>query len=99
MGLGSASVRRVFLIQGAVIGGVGTALGLTVGLTLGVLLDKYHLIALDPKIYYIDHLPVIMEPGDVCLIALLSLLVATAATLYPAVQAAKLYPVEAIRSE
>jgi lipoprotein-releasing system permease protein len=99
MGLGSASVRRVFLIQGAVIGVVGTSLGLAIGLITGVALDKYHLITLDPQIYYIDHLPVITEPLDVALIAVTSLMVATLATLYPAVQAAKLYPVDAIRSE
>lgn len=99
MGLGSGSVRRIFLIQGAVIGGVGTGLGLALGLFTGVALDKYHLITLDPHIYFIDHLPVIMEPFDVALIAVASLVVATLATLYPAVQAAKLYPVDAIRSE
>lgn len=99
MGLGSASVRRVFLIQGAVIGGVGTALGLTIGLTVGILLDKYHLITLDPSVYFIDHLPVSTEPRDIVFTALASLLVATLATLYPANQAAKLFPVDAIRSE
>jgi lipoprotein-releasing system permease protein len=99
MGLRSASVRRIFLIQGAVIGGVGTGLGLALGLLTGVALDKYHLITLDPQIYFIDHLPVITEPLDVLMIAVASLAVATLATLYPAVQAAKLYPVDAIRSE
>ena len=99
MGLGAAAVRRVFLVQGVVIGVVGTGLGLLLGLAAGVALDRYHLISLDPKIYFIDHLPVLMEPVDVAMIAVASIAVATLATVYPAVQAAKLYPVDAIRSE
>jgi len=99
MGLGSAAVRRLFLVQGVVIGVVGTGLGLLLGLAAGVALDRYHLITLDPQIYFIDHLPVLMEPVDVVMIAVASIVVATLATVYPAVQAAKLYPVDAIRSE
>jgi lipoprotein-releasing system permease protein len=99
MGLPSASVRRIFLAQGLVIGVVGTGCGLVLGVTVGRLIDKYRLIALDPQVYFIDHLPVRMQPLDVGLIVLLGVAVATLATLYPAVQAARLYPIEAIRSE
>jgi len=99
MGLGSAAVRRVFLWQGAVIGCVGTLIGLALGLGTGVVLDRYRLITLDPQVYFIDHLPVLTDPLEVVAIALLSVAVATAATMFPARQAAGLYPVEAIRSE
>jgi lipoprotein-releasing system permease protein len=99
MGLPSASVRRIFLVQGLVIGIVGTGLGLAIGEATGRVIDRYRLISLDPQIYFIDHLPVRMQGFDVALIVVLGVVVATLATLYPAIQAARLYPIEAIRSE
>ena len=99
MGFTEGGIRRVFLIQGVVIGLVGTLLGTTLGATLGLVLDKYRLITLDPTIYFIDHLPVRLELGDTLLMALLGFAVAAVATLYPAWQASRLYPIEAIRGE
>jgi lipoprotein-releasing system permease protein len=89
----------VFLLQGAVIGLVGTAVGLVIGIGAGIALDRYHLIPLNPQIYFIDHLPVSMQWLDTVLIVAASVVIATIATLYPARQAARLYPVEAIRHE
>lgn len=99
MGLKAGSVRRVFMLQGAVIGGVGTAIGLTIGVLAGIALGRFRLIPLDPAIYFIDHLPVRMEALDIAAIAVASVAVAILATVRPAVEAAGLYPVEAIRSE
>ena len=99
MGLPSASVRRIFLAQGLVIGVVGTGLGLAIGLVVGLAISRWHLIALDPQVYFIDHLPVQMQLLDIVLIVVLGVIVATVATLYPAIQASRLYPIEAIRSE
>ncbi len=99
MGLPARSVRRIFLFQGLLIGAVGTGGGLLVGLTVATLLERYQLIALDPSIYFIDHLPVTMEPLDVLSIILASMAIATLATLYPAAQAARMYPVDAIRHD
>jgi lipoprotein-releasing system permease protein len=99
MGMTARSVRRVFLTQGLVIGFAGTFLGLVLGLVVSVALGKYKLIKLDPAIYFIDHLPVTTEWSDVALTVLASVLIAGLATLYPAQQAAKLYPIEAIRHE
>jgi len=99
MGFTEAGIRRVFLIQGMVIGFVGTLLGTVLGGTLGLLIDRYRLISLDPTVYFIDHLPVRLEVGDTLLMALLGFAVAALATLYPAWQASRLYPIEAIRGE
>jgi lipoprotein-releasing system permease protein len=99
MGLPSRSIRRVFLVQGIVIGLVGTMLGLLVGFGGAFALEKYKFIPLDPSVYFIDHLPVATQPGDVAWIVLASILTAALATLYPAVQASRLYPIDAIRHE
>lgn len=99
MGLPARSIRRVFLYQGVVIGAVGTAGGVILGVAVAYLLETRQLIKLDPSVYLIDHLPVRLESGDMLLIVLVSMAVSTLATLYPASQAASLYPVEAIRHE
>ena len=99
MGMPARSIRRIFLAQGVVIGAVGTGIGFALGMATAVALDKYRLIKLDPNIYFIDHLPVSMEVLDLAVIVLCSLAIAAVATLYPSAQAAKLYPIEAIRHE
>jgi len=99
MGMTERGIRRIFFLQGAVIGFVGTLLGTALGLVLGALLGRYKLISLDPTVYFIDHLPVRLEVGDTALMALLGFAVAALATLYPAWQASRLYPIEAIRDE
>ena len=99
MGMTQPQVRRIFVAQGLVVGIVGTAIGLGLGLLLGLLLDKYRLIPLDASVYFIDHLPVDLRIADVVAIVLASLVIATLATVYPAGQAARLAPVDAIRHE
>ncbi|HUQ18147.1 MAG TPA: ABC transporter permease [Gemmatimonadaceae bacterium] len=99
MGLPAKSIRRVFLVQGTVIGVVGTAMGLLVGFGGAFALERYKFIPLDPQIYFIDHLPVATQPSDVAWIILASIATAALATLYPAIQASRLYPIDAIRHE
>ena len=99
MGMPARSIRRIFFAQGLVIGMVGTGLGVVLGLITALAIDRYRLIRLDPAVYFIDHLPVTTQPGDVAWIVLASLAIAALATFYPARQAAKLFPVEAIRHE
>ena len=97
MGMTSSSIRRIFLAQGIMIGVVGTALGLLIGLVTAVALDTYKLIPLNPEVYFIDHLPVARQPMDIAVTVVASLFIAAAATIYPALQASRLLPVEAMR--
>jgi lipoprotein-releasing system permease protein len=99
MGLTPAAVGRVFLVQGAVIGGVGTALGLVLGLSVAYVVDRSGWVRINPAVYFIDHLPVHMEWVDVGIVVLASLAIAVCATLYPSRSAAALTPVDAIRHE
>jgi lipoprotein-releasing system permease protein len=99
MGMPAKSIRRIFLAQGFVIGLVGTALGLVTGLAAALALDKYKFISLDPQVYFIDHLPISMQTPDVLWIVAASVAIAAIATIYPSVQASRLYPIEAIRHE
>jgi lipoprotein-releasing system permease protein len=99
MGMPAASIRRIFFAQGLVIGVVGTLLGLIFGFAGALALDKYQFIKLDPTVYFIDHLPVSTQPADVMWIVLASIAIAAIATVYPSVQASRLFPIEAIRHE
>jgi len=99
MGMRSVSIKRIFFLQGLVIGVAGTALGVGLGLAVSILVGKKKLIPLDPQIYFIDHLPAFIEAQDVVLTVLISILIAALATWYPSNQAARLYPLEAIRHE
>lgn len=99
MGMTARSIRRIFFLQGLVIGVAGTALGVVVGLIVSTMIGTRKLIPLDPAVYFIDHLPSATEPMDVVLTVLASIAVAALATWYPAQQAARLYPLEAIRHE
>jgi lipoprotein-releasing system permease protein len=69
------------------------------GLVVSTLIGARKLIPLDPQIYFIDHLPAVTEFPDVILTVIASIAIAALATWYPSQQAARLYPIEAIRHE
>ncbi|HKP76260.1 MAG TPA: ABC transporter permease [Longimicrobiaceae bacterium] len=99
MGLASRRVLRIFMIQGLVIGLVGCLIGGGGGLLLNFLIDRYELIKIPGDIYFVSHLPVRSDPWDVVTILLATVLISFLATIYPALQAARLTPVDAIRHE
>src|SRR5690606_12645708 len=72
MGLPAAAVGRIFLAQGAVIGLVGVVIGLGSGLGIATLVDRGKLIRIDASVYFVDHVPVHVEPVDVVLVVLAS---------------------------
>jgi lipoprotein-releasing system permease protein len=99
MGLTRRAVLRVFMLMGLTIGLIGTTLGVVGGLSLVFVLDHFELIKLPGDVYFIDTLPLALEPRDFVVIVLASTVIAFVATIYPAMQAAKLLPVEAIRHD
>ena len=99
MGMTDRGILRVFVFQGAWIGIVGTGLGTSLGLLLSWILDTFPIIRIPPDVYFVDRLPVSIEFLDVLMVVAASILVAFVATIFPALQAARLAPVEAIRHE
>jgi len=99
MGMTNRSILRVFMLQGVWIGIIGTSVGTALGCALSWLLDTYEIIPIPPGVYFVDRLPVALHPEDVLLIFLASVAVALVATIYPARQASRLEPLEAIRHE
>jgi len=99
MGATSAAVMRIFVVQGLVIGVVGTALGLFGGFLLAFLQNNYHIVGLSQDIYYIPNLTVKISFIDTFWVSLSGVLITFLATIYPSRQAARLDPAEALRYE
>ncbi len=99
LGATRSSLRRVFMLQGLVIGLVGTLVGVGGGLVLCWLLSRYHFIELPKAVYPINTLPVQVEPLMVAAVAGAAVLISLLATIYPARVAGGLDPVRALRYE
>jgi lipoprotein-releasing system permease protein len=98
MGARDQSVMKVFVFEGLIIGGLGAGLGLALGLLICLFISGGG-IKLDPSVYYIDSLPVRIEAWQFAVVAGSALLLSYLATIYPAVAASRLSPVEGLRNE
>ena len=98
-GVRADQIRRIFLLQGLLISGIGTALGLVLGYVLSFVGAHYRFIHLDANVYSLDYLPFAPRLADALIVALVSVGVALLATLYPSRSAAQVLPAEALRYE
>jgi lipoprotein-releasing system permease protein len=99
MGATRGGIMRIFMFDGFIVGAFGTILGLVIGLGTCRLLELYHFIDLDPKIYYFTTLPVQIVTSDIAVITAASLLICLASTVYPAWRASRMDALDAIRYE
>lgn len=99
LGVKAESIRTIFALEGLIIGFIGTAIGLLLGFIGCILLDKYQFIHLPSDVYYISTLPVKMELLTFFIIGISAVSICYLATLYPASQASKIDPAEALRYE
>jgi len=97
MGASDESIKKIFVLKGLIIGGLGTLIGVCSGIILSLFLGRYKFIELPEDIYFFATLPVELQAADVLIIAAASVGICLIATLYPASQAAKLNPTDAIR--
>ncbi|HSO30874.1 MAG TPA: ABC transporter permease, partial [Labilithrix sp.] len=96
IGASDGMILRTFIIEGMIIGGIGTVFGVVTGLAVCTGLSWFGL-RLDPEVYYIDKLPISVNPGDFLTVALAALTICTLSTLYPAYAASRLRPVDGLR--
>jgi lipoprotein-releasing system permease protein len=99
MGTSAGRVRTIFMLQGLMIGVVGTTVGAVCGLALCWVLDTYRLIQIPMDVYQVSYVPFIVEPLDFVVVVVSAILICFVATIYPSRQASRLDPVQALRFE
>ena len=99
MGASARSMTIVFMLQGLIIGLVGTLVGAASGYAIARLADRYELIKVPIDVYQVSHMPFTVIPLDVALVVGVAVLICFLATIYPSRQAARLDPVQALRYE
>ena len=99
MGASKRSIMLVFLLQGTIIGVIGTVIGAALGTVISEVLDRYRLISIPSDVYQVSYLPFKVLPEDLITVIIGAVVVCFVATLYPSRQAAKLDPAQALRYE
>ena len=99
MGASARSITTIFMLQGLIIGIVGTGVGASLGFAIAQILDRYKLIRVPVDVYQISHVPFRVLPLDFTLVVLAAIVVSFVATIYPSRQAARLDPAQALRYE
>jgi len=99
MGTSSLRVMAIFMMQGLVIGVIGTTVGGLLGLGLCWVLDTYELIQIPMDVYQVSHVPFVVQPEDFLVVVVATIAICFLATLYPSRQASRLDPVQALRFE
>lgn len=97
MGASSRVIRRVFMLQGLIIGTIGTLGGAAAGYLVSTVMDRYRLLQLPMEIYQVSYVPFTVRAVDVAVVVGVALLVCFVATVYPSRQASRLDPAEALR--
>jgi lipoprotein-releasing system permease protein len=97
MGSSARSIRTIFMLQGLIIGLVGTGAGAAAGYALIFVLDRYKLISVPDDVYQISYVPFTLEPLDFVVVVVSAILICFVATIYPSRQAARLDPAQALR--
>jgi lipoprotein-releasing system permease protein len=97
MGTSARSIRRIFVLQGLVIGVIGTTAGAVFGYAVIYVLYRYKLIHVPIDVYQISYVPFILQPLDFAIVILAALAICFVATIYPSRQASKLDPAQALR--
>jgi lipoprotein-releasing system permease protein len=99
MGASAKSVTAIFVMQGLIIGLVGTTVGAAAGYALSYVLDRYKLIRVPVDVYQVSHVPFKVEASDFLAVIVAAVLVCLVATIYPSRHAARLDPAQALRYE
>lgn len=99
MGTSSKRVMGIFMMQGLVIGVVGTTIGALSGLVLCWVLDRFELIRIPMDVYQVSHVPFVVLPLDLLTVVVVTIAICFLSTIYPSRQASALDPVQALRAE
>jgi lipoprotein-releasing system permease protein len=99
MGTTPRRISSIFMLQGLIIGLVGTTAGCALGVGLCWVLDRYRLIRIPIEVYQISYVPFVVDPVNLLIVVVSAVAICFLATIYPSRQAARLDPVQALRFE